>query len=95
MIRRLAQFTILALIRLYQLIVSPIIHTLAGPGSGCRYHPNCSAYAMEAIRVHGPLRGLWLSFRRILRCNPWGGQGHDPVPPAKDYSSVSQNKIRK
>ncbi len=46
----------------------------------CRYTPTCSQYALEALRKHGPIRGLWLTVRRILRCNPWGGSGYDPVP---------------
>ncbi|MBQ1836828.1 MAG: membrane protein insertion efficiency factor YidD, partial [Paludibacteraceae bacterium] len=46
----------------------------------CRYTPTCSQYALEAIQKHGPLKGLYLAVRRILRCNPWGGSGYDPVP---------------
>jgi len=63
-----------ALIRAYQLFLSPVL------GNNCRYQPTCSAYAMEAVAVHGALRGSWLALRRILRCHPWGGHGHDPVP---------------
>ncbi|NQY33189.1 MAG: membrane protein insertion efficiency factor YidD [Coraliomargarita sp.] len=83
------------LIRLYQLLVSPIIHAFGGPGSGCRFYPTCSAYAMEAVREHGAMRGSWLSLKRIIRCNPWGGQGYDPVPPAKDWADVLDNRIRR
>lgn len=61
-------------IRFYQLCISPMF-----PGS-CRFTPTCSQYAVEALRVHGPLKGLWLATRRILRCHPWGGSGYDPVP---------------
>jgi uncharacterized protein len=64
------------LIRGYQLLLSPWL------GNNCRFHPTCSAYAIEAIRTHGVLRGLWLASTRIGRCHPWGGAGHDPVPPA-------------
>lgn len=63
-------------IRGYQLFISPVL-----PGS-CRYLPSCSEYTLQAIGTHGALRGSWLGFRRILRCNPWGGWGYDPVPPA-------------
>ena len=63
-------------IRLYQLTLSPVL------GTNCRYYPSCSAYAAEAVRLHGPLRGGWLALRRILRCHPWSEGGVDPVPPA-------------
>lgn len=46
----------------------------------CRYSPTCSAYALEAIKNHGPWKGTWLATKRILRCHPWGGHGYDPVP---------------
>lgn len=48
--------------------------------STCRYQPTCSQYGIEAIRKHGPFKGSWLTFKRILSCNPWGGSGYDPVP---------------
>ena len=46
----------------------------------CRFTPSCSHYGYEAIATHGPLPGLWLTIKRLLRCHPWGGSGHDPVP---------------
>lgn len=50
-------------------------------GDHCRYHPSCSAYGLEAVRIHGGIKGGWLTIRRIGRCQPWGGTGLDPVPP--------------
>lgn len=61
-------------IRLYRWLISPLL------GTNCRYHPSCSAYALEAIEKHGAMRGSLLSVRRVCRCHPWGGFGHDPVP---------------
>jgi putative membrane protein insertion efficiency factor len=66
-----------ALIRAYQWLISPLL-----PPNSCRFQPSCSHYGLEAITVHGPLFGLWLTLRRLLRCQPWGGSGYDPVPPA-------------
>ncbi len=65
----------IGLIRLYRLV--PKV------GQTCRYHPTCSAYALEAVQVHGALRGGWLTLRRLGRCHPWGGTGLDPVPPLR------------
>ena len=71
-----------ALIRGYQVALRPIVHAISGGGS-CRYHPSCSNYFLQAVELHGSLKGSWLGIRRILRCHPWGGSGYDPVPPAK------------
>lgn len=70
------------LLRVYQRVISPPLHFLGGPLSGCRFTPSCSQYGIEALQIHGLFRGGWLTLRRLLRCQPWGGQGHDPVPPA-------------
>ncbi|MDG1457176.1 MAG: membrane protein insertion efficiency factor YidD [Pseudoprimorskyibacter sp.] len=61
-------------IRAYRLFLSPWL------GHSCRFQPSCSAYAIEALQIHGPVRGLWLTVRRITRCHPWGASGFDPVP---------------
>ena len=61
-------------VRFYQKLISPLT-----PPS-CRFTPTCSQYAVEALRKHGLVKGLWLAIRRILRCHPWGGSGYDPVP---------------
>ena len=62
-------------VRAYQLVLSPF------SGGACRFHPTCSAYAIEAITEHGLLKGLVLSLRRVARCHPLGRAGFDPVPP--------------
>ena len=70
----------LAALWIYKRAVSPLLHTLVGPFGGCRFHPTCSAYAVEAVRRHGVVTGSLLSAQRICRCHPWGGCGEDPVP---------------
>ena len=62
-----------AAVRVYQ-------RARAGRPSPCRFVPSCSTYALEALEEHGPVRGSWLSARRLCRCHPWGGSGYDPVP---------------
>jgi uncharacterized protein len=74
---RLVAAALVLPIRAYQLVVSPLL------GPRCRFYPSCSAYAVEALQVHGPLRGLWLAARRLLRCHPWNPGGLDPVPPTR------------
>ena len=73
-LRRLVIWLLLLPIYFYKGAISPLT-----PPS-CRFTPSCSTYAIEAIRRQGPLRGLYLAIRRILRCHPWGGSGYDPVP---------------
>ena len=68
------KFLFILLIRIYQKAISPLF-----PGS-CRYTPTCSQYFIEAIKNHGTLKGLYLGLKRIIKCNPWGGYGYDPVP---------------
>jgi putative membrane protein insertion efficiency factor len=67
---------LIGIVRFYQLAISPWLP------AACRYTPTCSAYAIDALRQHGALRGTWLAARRLTRCHPWGGFGWDPVPPA-------------
>ncbi len=72
-------------IRVYQWVLSPLKLALLGPSAKCRFTPSCSHYAMEAIRRHGVWRGGCMSFRRLLRCHPWGESGWDPVPEQADW----------
>ncbi len=67
-------------IRVYRVTLSPLLTVLCGPIGGCRFTPTCSVYAMDAIREHGAFVGSALAAKRICRCQPWGGCGHDPVP---------------
>ena len=72
--RRVLIFPFILLIKFYQLVISP------WTPSACRFTPTCSQYALEAFKKHGVFKGFYLSARRIGRCHPWGGHGHDPVP---------------
>lgn len=82
-------------IRFYQYAISPMM------ASHCRYYPTCSQYAAEAITRHGAIKGLFLAFRRLLRCHPWAESGYDPVPgkelctksPPHCCGPASQNPI--
>ncbi len=71
-------FWLMAAIRIYQRLLSPLL------GQSCRFSPTCSAYAHDAIGIHGAIGGSWLAIKRVARCNPWGGMGSDPVPSVVD-----------
>ena len=77
------------MIRGYQLLIVPVM-----PAGGCRFHPNCSAYAMDAVDAHGAVRGGWLALKRIVRCHPWGRSGFDPVPPAEKTAAARDIDIK-
>lgn len=72
--KRVFSWPLLILVKFYRNCISPLT-----PAS-CRFTPTCSAYALEAITKYGPIKGGWLTLRRLLRCHPWGGSGYDPVP---------------
>ncbi len=72
--RKIVIFPFVALIKLYQWILSPLL------GPKCRFTPTCSNYALEAFKKHGVFKGFWLTVKRISRCHPLGGHGYDPVP---------------
>ena len=73
-IRKFFSWILLLPIYFYRSCISPLFPPT------CRYTPTCSQYAIEAIKKHGPIKGLWLTIKRISRCHPWGGSGYDPVP---------------
>jgi putative membrane protein insertion efficiency factor len=81
-----AQHILVFCVRVYRWVISPAKAVLFGPLGRCRFTPSCSEYALEALRGHGALAGSWLALKRIGRCHPWGGCGHDPVP-------VGQSKV--
>lgn len=78
-----AQHVLLFAVRLYRWTLSPALGALFGPSGGCRFAPTCSVYAADSVRIHGAVKGSWLATKRLCRCHPWGGHGHDPVPESK------------
>jgi uncharacterized protein len=93
-VTRIAALPLIGLVRLYRLLVSPLL-----PADTCKFHPTCSAYALEALRSHGPVRGSVLAVWRVLRCHPWSHGGVDHVadqrlfplfPPDSDIGRKSQ-----
>lgn len=77
MTRDVVRTLVVAPIRAYQLVISPLL------GPRCRFYPSCSTYVIEAVSGHGVLRGLYLGIRRLLRCHPWNPGGLDPVPQSR------------
>ncbi|QYA25481.1 membrane protein insertion efficiency factor YidD [Gramella sp. MT6] len=82
MLNRWLSKILTAIVQFYKKFISPLT-----PAS-CRYQPTCSSYMLEAIELHGPIKGFWLGLKRIGRCHPWGGSGYDPVP-GKSRSKTS------
>lgn len=78
--RQILKFPVL----IYRYGISPLL------GPRCRFQPTCSEYALEALELHGALRGSALVVKRLLRCHPWGGDGYDPVPPLGDVADAEQ-----
>ena len=82
------KFLLIGFLRAYRFVISPMY------GQVCRYYPTCSAYALEAITVHGSVKGSSLALRRVLRCHPWTPGGYDPVPPhAHPHSQQPHSKL--
>lgn len=82
MLNRWLSKILTAFVQFYRKFISPLT-----PAS-CRYQPTCSSYMLEAIDIHGPIKGFWLGIKRIGRCHPWGSSGYDPVPGKSDDKSV-------
>jgi hypothetical protein len=76
---------LIGLVRFYQLFISPVI------GPRCRFYPSCSHYSIEAIKLHGVLKGGWLAIKRIARCHPRNPGGVDPVPPCTHSSCAKED----
>jgi hypothetical protein len=74
------RYLLIGFLRAYRLLISPLY------GQVCRYHPSCSAYALDAVREHGSVRGVWLAVRRLGHCHPWAAGGYDPVPPRMNHA---------
>ena len=74
---------LIGLLRAYRAVISPLY------GQVCRYHPSCSAYALEAVTQHGSIRGTWLSVRRLARCHPWAEGGIDDVPVREPHRHIT------
>lgn len=70
---------LIGLVRLYQISLSPLL------GNSCRFEPSCSAFFIEAVRLHGAWRGGWMGLRRLFRCHPFHAGGYDPVPAAYPF----------
>lgn len=81
MLSSILKVVIISAIKFYKKGISPFLP------SACRFHPTCSEYMIEAIEVHGLIRGVYLGIRRICKCHPWGGSGEDPVPLKKENKS--------
>lgn len=77
MLNKILTFPLVILIKFYQVLISQLL------GKNCRYDPTCSHYTLEALKIHGLIKGSWLAMKRIASCHPWGGQGYDPVPPKR------------
>ena len=78
------KYLLIGFLRAYRTLISPLY------GQVCRYHPSCSAYALEAVTVHGSVRGTGLALRRLARCHPWAAGGYEPVPAAAEDHTPDQ-----
>ena len=80
------RWVVAGFLRIYRKLISPLY------GDVCRYYPSCSAYALDAVRVHGAVKGSWLAGRRLLRCHPWSPGGYDPVPGTPEFAEEEREQ---
>ncbi|MEY2963290.1 MAG: hypothetical protein RL754_551 [Bacteroidota bacterium] len=85
-IQKIGGAPLLLIIWVYRKLISPVL------GPACRYQPTCSAYAAEAVKVHGPFKGFVMAVKRIGSCHPWGGHGWDPVPGSELEKELKEKK---
>lgn len=79
-IGKILSFILIIPVKIYQYAISPWLP------NACRYTPTCSHYAIDALKIHGPIKGMFLAIRRIFSCHQWGGHGYDPVPDLENFS---------
>jgi uncharacterized protein len=83
------KYLLIGFLRAYRVLISPLY------GQVCRYHPSCSAYALDAVRQYGSVKGGWLAARRVGRCHPWAAGGYDPVPTSFSWWATSPSRLSK
>ena len=89
-----AQHILVFLARAYRKLISPALTAIFGPlGFGCRFTPTCSQYAIDAVKAHGAFKGCGMTLGRLCRCQPWGGSGFDPAPPAEAKGPVAKGQL--
>ena len=76
------RYVLIGMLRVYRAVISPLY------GDVCKFHPTCSAYALDAVTTHGSVKGTWLALKRLARCHPWSLGGYDPVPGTEHARGV-------
>ena len=87
LLKTLLSKLLIGLVNIYRYLISPII------GPRCRFYPTCSNYMIEAIQLHGPIKGTWLGLKRLGRCHPYNEGGYDPVPGTCGHQSCSKQGV--
>ncbi|MGH1461407.1 MAG: membrane protein insertion efficiency factor YidD [Neptuniibacter sp.] len=87
-IKKTTNYFFIGVVKIYQYLISPLI------GPRCRFYPTCSNYMIEAIQLHGPIKGLYLGVKRIVRCHPYTDGGYDPVPDKQEKCCTSNTETQ-